>query len=199
MKSLSSSSSSYFLCEKQVERTHKHNHHPMPPLLTQVARTSDSLPLVACTTATHTLPVTSKHQQDAQQLMKRMTTGCVRAASCVGQKKIMFLLRLTLSCRSPNKMSIATGNYCFYYMARDNLCFLTLCEESFPKRSAFLYLEEIADLILQEMIREYGNDVSTVCERNPPLLGISTRLTQLYFAVAKSSRPSGTALSIHSL
>ncbi|GAX28800.1 vesicle transport protein SEC22 [Fistulifera solaris] len=106
----------------------------MPPLLTQVARTSDSLPLVACTTATHTLPVTSKHQQDAQQLMKRMTTG------------------------SPNKMSIATGNYCFYYMSRDNLCFLTLCEESFPKRSAFLYLEEIADLILQEMIREYGND-----------------------------------------
>jgi vesicle transport protein SEC22 len=71
-------------------------------------------------------------------------------------------------------MSIATGNYCFYYMSRDNLCFLTLCEESFPKRSAFLYLEEIADLILQEMIREYGNDVSTANERKPSLPGIGT-------------------------
>ena len=48
----------------------------------------------------------------------------------------------------------------FYYMARDNLCFLALCEEAYPKRLAFLYLEEIADIILQELLREYGSNVS---------------------------------------
>ena len=60
---------------------------------------------------------------------------------------------------SNNKMAIASDNMVFYYMARDNLCFLTLCEESYPKRMAFLYLDEIADLILQEMLQEYGANV----------------------------------------
>jgi len=46
----------------------------------------------------------------------------------------------------------------FYYMARDNLCFLTMCEDSYPRRLAFLYLDEVADVVLQEMVREHGND-----------------------------------------
>lgn len=46
----------------------------------------------------------------------------------------------------------------FYYMARENLCFLTLCEESYPKRMAFLYLEEVADLVVSELVKEYGNN-----------------------------------------
>lgn len=56
-------------------------------------------------------------------------------------------------------MAIASDNMVFYYMARDNLCFLTLCEEAYPKRMAFLYLDEIADIILQEMLQEYGTNV----------------------------------------
>jgi len=57
-------------------------------------------------------------------------------------------------------MSIQSGELCFYYMSRDNLCFLTLCEDSYPKRLSFLYLEEVADALLQEMIKDFGNDVS---------------------------------------
>jgi vesicle transport protein SEC22 len=57
-------------------------------------------------------------------------------------------------------MAIASDKMVFYYMARDNLCFLTLCEEAYPKRLAFLYLDEIADIILQELLREYGSNVS---------------------------------------
>ena len=59
-----------------------------------------------------------------------------------------------------NKMAIASGNMVFYYMARDNLCFLTLCEDAYPKRLAFLYLEDIADITLNELQREYGINVS---------------------------------------
>jgi hypothetical protein len=50
----------------------------------------------------------------------------------------------------------------FYYMSRENLCFLCLTEDSYPKRLAFLYLEEVADTLLQEMVREYGNGVRNV-------------------------------------
>jgi vesicle transport protein SEC22 len=62
--------------------------------------------------------------------------------------------------RNPNKMAISSDNMVFYYMARDNLCFLTLCEEAYPKRLAFLYLDDIADTILQELLNEFGVNVS---------------------------------------
>ncbi|KAL7569969.1 hypothetical protein ACA910_021918 [Epithemia clementina (nom. ined.)] len=104
----------------------------MPPLLTQVARTSDALPLVATQTPTHSFTVTSQVQQDAKKLMRSMTAG------------------------NPNRMSIVSGNTVYYYMARDNLCFLTLTEENYPKRVAFLYLEEVADAIMQELLNEFG-------------------------------------------
>ena len=57
-------------------------------------------------------------------------------------------------------MSIQSGDKVFYYMTRENLCFLTLAESRYPKRLAFLYLDEIGDLILQELLQEHGNNVS---------------------------------------
>ena len=61
--------------------------------------------------------------------------------------------------RNPNKMSIVSGKTVFYYMSRENLCFLTLTEDSYPKRMAFLYLDEIADAILSELSNEFGAGV----------------------------------------
>lgn len=66
---------------------------------------------------------------------------------------------------NPSKMSIASGNLIYFYMQRENLCFLTLTEESYPKRLAFLYLEEVADAILQEFVQEHGNDVRLFASR----------------------------------
>lgn len=58
-------------------------------------------------------------------------------------------------------MAIASDKMVFYYLSRDNLCFLTLCEESYPKRQAFLYLDEIADIIMAELLKEHGTNVRT--------------------------------------
>ena len=84
-------------------------------------------------------------------------------------------------------MSIQSDKMVFYYMARDNLCFLTLCEDSYPKRLAFLYLEEVADAILQELIQEFGADVSrrkggflgSACDDSSIMLG--GRVTNLEY------------------
>ena len=57
-------------------------------------------------------------------------------------------------------MSIESGNKTFYYMTRESLCFLAMTESKYPKRMAFLYLDEVCDLILQELIRDHGNNVS---------------------------------------
>jgi Regulated-SNARE-like domain len=60
-----------------------------------------------------------------------------------------------------NKMSITSGDKVFSYMVRDSLCFLTMTESRYPKRLSFLYLDEVGDLVLQELVREFGNGVSS--------------------------------------
>jgi len=107
----------------------------MPPLLTQVARLSDGLPLVAIQTPAPGNPVTSRDQKEAKILLRKITSGA-------------------------NKMSIESDSKTFYYMTRESLCFLAMTESKYPKRLAFLYLDEICDLILQELIRDHGNNVS---------------------------------------
>mmetsp|Transcript_20365 Transcript_20365/g.57859 ORF Transcript_20365/g.57859 Transcript_20365/m.57859 type:complete len:222 (-) Transcript_20365:112-777(-) len=105
----------------------------MPPLLTQVARVSDGLPLVATQTPSPAYPVSSKQQKEAKDILRKLTHG------------------------TPNKMSIVSDDRVFYYMTRDNLCFLTMTETRYPKRLAFLYLDETADIILNEFVSEFGN------------------------------------------
>jgi len=105
----------------------------MPPLLTQVARLSDGLPLVAIQTPAPGIPVTSRDQKEARDLLRKITSGA-------------------------NKMSIESGERTFYYMTRENLCFLAMTESKYPKRTGFLYLDEVCDMILQELIREFGNN-----------------------------------------
>ena len=49
----------------------------MPPLLTQVARLSDGLPLVAIQTPAPGIPVTSRDQKEAKDLLRKITVGYV--------------------------------------------------------------------------------------------------------------------------
>lgn len=105
----------------------------MPPLLTQVARLSDGLPLVAIQTPAPGIPVTSRDQKEAKDLLRKITVGT-------------------------NKMSIESDSKTFYYMTRESLCFLAMTESKYPKRMAFLYLDEVCDLVLQELIRDHGNN-----------------------------------------
>uniref|UniRef100_A0A7R9ZLP6 V-SNARE coiled-coil homology domain-containing protein n=1 Tax=Craspedostauros australis TaxID=1486917 RepID=A0A7R9ZLP6_9STRA len=105
----------------------------MPPLMTQVARLSDGLPLVATQTPSPGYAVTNAHQKEAKEILRKLTHG------------------------TPNKMSIVSGDRVFYYMSRDTLCFLVMTESRYPKRLSFLYMDEVADLILNELVGEFGN------------------------------------------
>lgn len=73
---------------------------------------------------------------------------------------LLSFLSVSVGTRSPTRMSITSGNNVFYYMVRDTLCFLSMTESSYPKRMGFLYLDEVADLILSELVNEFGNEVS---------------------------------------
>jgi vesicle transport protein SEC22 len=108
----------------------------MPPLLTFVARLSDGLPLVANTAPDVSSGVTQEHKDQAKDILRGLG-GTSTSAS---------------------KMSIDTSNnLIFHYLVRDTLCYLTLTEQSYPKRLAFLYLEEIADAFLESLANDYGD------------------------------------------
>ncbi|KAL7508335.1 hypothetical protein ACHAXN_005414 [Cyclotella atomus] len=107
----------------------------MPPLLTFVARLSDGLPLVANTSPDAGAAVNQDHKIQAKDILRGL--GGTRQAA---------------------RMSIDTNNnLIFHYLLRDTLCYLTLTEQSYPKRLAFLYLEEIADAFLESLANDHGD------------------------------------------
>ena len=62
-------------------------------------------------------------------------------------------------------MSIETsGSKIFHYLIQQNTCYLTLAEQSYPKRLAFIYLEEVADEFTEYLSKTHGHDYSQVIE-----------------------------------
>ena len=47
----------------------------MPPLLTQVARLADGMPLVATQTPAPGIPLTSTEQKEAKEILRKVTDG----------------------------------------------------------------------------------------------------------------------------
>ncbi len=62
-------------------------------------------------------------------------------------------------------MSIETGgNKIFHYLIQSNTCYLTLSVQSYPKRLAFLYLEEVADAFCEYLSNIHGHNYTQVIE-----------------------------------
>ncbi|KAL6719714.1 SNAP receptor [Lecanora helva] len=49
-----------------------------------------------------------------------------------------------LNRNSEPQASIETGQYTLHYMIQDQLCFLTICDKSYPRKLAFTYLSDLA-------------------------------------------------------
>jgi vesicle transport protein SEC22 len=94
-------------------------------------------------------------------------------------------------------MSIVSGKFVFSYMVRDNLCFLTMTESSYPKRVVFLYLDEVADVILGELAKEYGNEVRGILHAANASYDVC--FSSLFCVVAFSSGQIGSPLSVYQL
>jgi len=63
-----------------------------------------------------------------------------------------------LNPRSVAKCSIDSGQFIFHYMIEDGICYLTLTDKGYPKRLAFLYLEEIHEAFVEELQRDEGSE-----------------------------------------
>ena len=62
-----------------------------------------------------------------------------------------------LNPRSPAKCSIDSGDFSFHYLLEQSVCYLTLSSKSYPKRLAFLYLDELHQGFYAELYQTYGD------------------------------------------
>ncbi|XP_035026211.1 vesicle-trafficking protein SEC22b-A [Hippoglossus stenolepis] len=104
-------------------------------VLTIIARVADGLPLSASVQEDEQSGRDLQHYQgQAKQLCRK------------------------LNAQSPDRCTLEAGDMNFHYLIAQGVCFLTLCEASFPKKIAFAYLEDLNN----EFHDQYGKKVPKV-------------------------------------
>ncbi|XP_062604938.1 vesicle-trafficking protein SEC22b-like [Saccostrea cucullata] len=106
-------------------------------LMTTIARVADALPLAASM---------QEDEQQGRDLMEYQN-----------QAKQLFR-KLSQDPQPPARCSLETGPFIFHYVIERGVCFLALCEQSFSKRLAFSFLEDLQT----EFTSHYGQKVDSV-------------------------------------
>ncbi|GBG87402.1 hypothetical protein CBR_g45459 [Chara braunii] len=89
--------------------------------LTLIARVTDGLPLAEGLDDGREQKDLEAYKKQAKELFKKMSQGPPPAS----------------------RMSYETGAYVFHYIIEGGVCYLTLCDRSYPKKLAYQYLEEL--------------------------------------------------------
>nr|XP_020478016.1 vesicle-trafficking protein SEC22b-B isoform X1 [Monopterus albus] len=108
-------------------------------LLTMIARLADGLPLAAS-------------MQEDEQGSEKLGRDIQQYQS---QAKQLFR---KLNDQSPTRCTLEAGSMAFHYYIEKGVCYLVLCDASFPKKLAFAYLEDLQ----AEFHEQHGKKVSVV-------------------------------------
>ncbi|KAF6135613.1 hypothetical protein GIB67_028184 [Kingdonia uniflora] len=103
--------------------------------LTMIARVTDGLPLAEGLDDGRDQKDSELYKQQAKALFKNLSKGHNEAS----------------------RMSIETGPYVFHYIIEGRVCYLTMCDRSYPKKLAFQYLEDLKN----EFERVNGSQIET--------------------------------------
>ncbi|XP_063318221.1 vesicle-trafficking protein SEC22b-like [Pelmatolapia mariae] len=104
-------------------------------LLTMVARVADGLPLAA------SVQEDEQSERDLQQYQSQAKQLCRK-----------------LDAQSPERCTLEAGDMNFQLLISQGVCYLSLCEASFPRKMAFAYLEDLSN----EFYDQYGRRIPTV-------------------------------------
>ncbi|KAJ6932829.1 25.3 kDa vesicle transport protein [Populus alba x Populus x berolinensis] len=103
--------------------------------LTLIARVTDGLPLAEGLDDGRDVKDAEMYKQQVKALFKNLASGHNDAS----------------------RMSIETGPYIFHYIIEGRVCYLTMCDRSYPKKLAFQYLEDLKN----EFERVNGPQIET--------------------------------------
>ncbi|XP_026169137.1 vesicle-trafficking protein SEC22b-A [Mastacembelus armatus] len=104
-------------------------------VLTIIARVADGLPLAA------SVEEDEQSGRDLQQYQSQAKQLCRK-----------------LNAQSPDRCTLEAGDMSFHFLIAQGVCYLSLCEASFPKKMVFAYLEDLHN----EFYDQYGKKVPTV-------------------------------------
>ena len=94
------------------------------------------------------------YKQQAKQIIKKLNPRS--PAKCSIESGLYMFQCVRTSCTCPlGPYSVAAMNRS--YVIEEAVCYLTLCQKSFPKRLAFCYLEEIHEGFVAEL-RQDGDE-----------------------------------------
>ena len=111
--------------------------------LTLLARANDGLPLAESLDAS-----TSNGDVESRAL-----------ETCKRQAKALFKkLGEPAPNPPPSRMTIETGEHLMHYVVDDGVCYLCVCDRTYPKKLAYQYLEELQ----QEFAKQNGREVDAV-------------------------------------
>ena len=109
---------------------------------TIIARVVDGLPLAAS-------------MDDEEVNILKLINQSVDLTEYKTQAKQLFK---RLAYETEQRCTIESAPYVFHYLIEFGVCYLTLCEKSYPKKLAFAYLEELQ----KEFQEKYGHEIGTV-------------------------------------
>ncbi|KAL0354444.1 UNVERIFIED_CONTAM: vesicle transport protein [Sesamum radiatum] len=129
--------------------------------LTMIARVTDGLPLAEGLDDGRDVPDSDFYKQQVKSLFKNLSRGQ----------------------NEPSRMSIETGPYIFQYpfACLGRVCYLTMCDRSYPKKLSFQYLEDLKN----EFERAYGNQIETAAR---PYAFIKFEVSQMSSRLTSESR-----------
>ncbi|KAB5574046.1 hypothetical protein DKX38_001240 [Salix brachista] len=103
--------------------------------VTMIARVTDGLPLAEGLDDGRDVKDAEMYKQQVKALFKNLASGHNDAS----------------------RMSVETGPYVFHYIIEGRICYLTMCDRSYPKKLAFQYLEDLKN----EFERVNGAQIET--------------------------------------
>ncbi|KAK9292890.1 hypothetical protein L1049_020871 [Liquidambar formosana] len=59
------------------------------------------------------------------------------------QQGEFILKEISRGALAPSKMTIRVDHHCFNYLVENGVCFITLCDSSYPRKLAFHYLQDL--------------------------------------------------------
>lgn len=102
--------------------------------MTVIVRVADGMPLAA------SIQEDEQSGRDLQQYQNQAKQLCRK-----------------LNAQSPDRCTLEAGDMNFHYLIAEGVCYLVLCEASFPRKTAFAYLEDLHS----EFSDQYGRRVHT--------------------------------------
>ena len=113
----------------------------MPIENVYIARVNDGLVLVASMDRSSGDSKMELYKNQAKQILKRLNSG-----------------------NNASRMSVDSNPFVFHYIIENNICYLVLTDKSYPKRLAFLFLEEIHESFIEELRDEHGEEWQNTVE-----------------------------------